>query len=86
MLKTEGGIDFLSVDEQSEEGREILSVIKGEAVERLGYFLNPSELFSSIAKSGAHQPENNGNDSVVIDNFILADLAKVLSNIEQHKQ
>ncbi len=82
LLKTEGGIDFVGVDEQSEKGRGILSVIKEEAVERLGYFLKPSELFSSLAKRGAHQAEDKGDDNVVVDSFILGDLAKVLSNIE----
>lgn len=76
----EDGIDFLDIDEGSEDGEEMLLAIKEESVEELGYFLKPSELFGSIAKRGAHK-EKDGAD--VVDNFILGDLTKVLNSIER---
>ncbi len=48
--------------------------IKLDALENLGYFLKPSELFSELAKRG-----NGGGKH----NFILGDLAAVLTHIEQ---
>lgn len=67
----EDGIEFLDIQEDTEEGIEYLEMIKEEAIEQLGYFLKPSELFSEIAKRGRS------------DNFILEDLTKILRNIEQ---
>jgi len=86
-ILAEDGVDFLSIDEASADGKEMLEAIKEESVEELGYFLKPSELFSSIAKRGAHkvdeEQEEQADDDVVIDNFILDDLTKVLNNIER---
>ncbi|GAB1417125.1 type I restriction-modification system subunit M [Paludibacter sp.] len=45
-------------------------------MEKLGYFLKPSELFSEVAKRG------NGNKEGK-NHFILEDLQKILRNIEQ---
>ena len=74
------GIDFVDIDESSEDGLEMLDELRDELVEELGYFLKPSELFSSIARRGAHKSEQ-GDD--VVDNFILDDLSRVLSSIER---
>ena len=52
---------------------EYLEAIKEEAVEKLGYFLRPEELFSQIAKRGNSEKNN----------FILEDLTAILRNIEQ---
>lgn len=52
---------------------EFLEAIKEEAVEKLGYFLRPEELFSQIAKRGNSEKNN----------FILEDLTAILRNIEQ---
>lgn len=78
-------IDFAAIDEHSADGQDMLAAIKEESVAQLGYFLKPSELFSSITKRGAHKPEdtNNGNDDIIVDNFILDDLTKVLNSIER---
>ncbi len=54
--------------------KEYLEAVKDDALEHLGYFLKPSELFSELARRG------NGNGK---SKFILADLSKVLTNIEQ---
>ena len=78
----EDGIDFTNIDEESEEGQEMLEAIKEESVAQLGYFLKPSELFSSIAKRGAHKVDDEDED-VIIDNFILNNLTKVLNSIER---
>ncbi len=43
-----------------------------EAVDRLGYFLKPAELFHRVAEKGARKE----------DNFILEDLAAILKHIE----
>jgi type I restriction enzyme M protein len=75
-ILTQDKIKYLDIDESSEAGREYLEVIKEEALEKLGYFLKPSELFSEIAKRGNSDKEGE-------DNFILEDLHKILTNIEQ---
>lgn len=65
--------DYCSIDETSDNGKSHLEVIKKDAIETLGYFLKPSELFSAVARRG------NGNTN----NFILEDLTGILRNIEQ---
>ncbi|PWA05606.1 type I restriction-modification system subunit M [Flavobacterium psychrotolerans] len=54
---------------------EIIEAVKEEALEKLGYFLKPDELFSEVAKRG-------NSDVVGISNFILEDLQKILTNIQ----
>lgn len=65
-------IQFRNIEENTKEGEEYIEAIKEEALENLGYFLKPSELFSEIAKRG-----NSGSN-----NFILEDLQKILTNIQ----
>jgi type I restriction enzyme M protein len=62
------GDDFTYIDENSNDGKEMLQAIRGESVIELGYFLKPSELFSSLAKRATDAEE-----------FILADLSTVLN-------
>ena len=71
ILKNDG-LAFDEIDETTPEGKEILAAIQQESVERLGYFLKPSELFHKIAEKGARKT----------DNFILEDLAAILKHIE----
>ena len=52
----------------------LLEAIRYEALDKLGYFLKPSELFSELARRGNAGGKNN---------FILGDLANVLTSIEQ---
>ena len=66
------GLRFEELDEARAEHREILEAIEREAVERLGYYLKPAELFHQVAEKGARE-ENN---------FILEDLAAILKHIE----
>lgn len=76
MLK-EGGdkLKFEEIDESTSEGKEYIEAISHEALETLGYFLKPSELFSQIAKRG-------NSDEEGISNFIIEDLQKILTNIQ----
>lgn len=67
------GLDYETV-ETHEEAEALLEAIKFEALDKLGYFLKPSELFSELAKRGNSAGKNN---------FILGDLANVLTSIEQ---
>ncbi|MFB2895194.1 type I restriction-modification system subunit M [Aerosakkonemataceae cyanobacterium BLCC-F50] len=86
-LLAEDGIDFLEIDETSEEGQEYLEAIREESIATLGYFLKPSELFSSLAKRalGAKRAteENLADEDFESSNFILDDLAQVLNSIER---
>jgi len=54
--------------------KELLIAIKEEAINKLGYFLEPSELFSELARRGNADGKSK---------FILDDLTKVLTHIEQ---
>ena len=71
-LLKEDGIDYLSLNENSSEGKEYLEAVQEEAIVQLGYFLKPSELFSEVAKRG-------NSDT---NNFILEDLTQILRNVE----
>ncbi|HBF88051.1 MAG TPA: type I restriction-modification system subunit M [Bacteroidales bacterium] len=77
----EDGITYMSIDENSADGKKILEAIKEEALGKLGYYLKPSELFSEVAKRGnANVVDENAE---VQSNFILQDLKKILTSIEQ---
>lgn len=67
------GITYGDLREGTDEGEEYLDAIRAEAVEELGYFLRPSELFEAVAAKGAQK----GN------NFILDDLSRILTNIQK---
>jgi type I restriction enzyme M protein len=71
ILKNDG-IQFDQIDDTTKQGKEMLDAIEEEAIERLGYFLKPSELFHKVAEKGAQKQ----------DNFILEDLTAVLKHIE----
>lgn len=62
---------FDAIDENTDEGKEYLEAIQEEAIDHLGYFLKPSELFHVLAQKG-----ENGE-------FILEALSEVLNHIEQ---
>ena len=69
------GIIYKEIDENSTNGQQYLEAIREETLEKLGYFLKPSELFSTIAAKG-----NSDSGS---DTFILEDLTGILNSIEQ---
>jgi type I restriction enzyme M protein len=68
--------EYSKLDEELEvviEGKNelVIDLFKDEAIENLGYFLKPSELFNVLAEKG-----NTGG-------FILEDLSEILAHIEQ---
>ena len=86
-ILAEDGIDFLGIDEESEEGQEYLAAIAEESIEQLGYFLKPSELFSALAKRAlgnqADKAEVSDEELEKSSVFILGDLTDVLNSIER---
>jgi type I restriction enzyme M protein len=68
------GILYKDIDESTPEGGKYLKAIQAEALDTLGYFLKPSELFSEMARRGNADGKHK---------FILDDLVKVLNNIAQ---
>ena len=70
-------IKYRDIQENSKKGQEYIEAIKEESLEKLGYFLKPSELFGEVAKRG----NGNGNKDKE-SNFILEDLQKILTNIQ----
>lgn len=74
LILDQDGIKYRDIDENSEKGKQYLEAVKEEALEKLGYFLKPSELFGEIAKRGNSDKEGENN-------FILEDLTKILINI-----
>jgi type I restriction enzyme M protein len=70
-------IKYKDIKEKTNQGKEYIEAIREEGVEKLGYFLKPSELFREVAKRG------NGENEEDESNFILEDLQKILINIQQ---
>lgn len=66
-------LKYVDVENQKNK-KEILAAVKDEAIHKLGYFLKPSELFSELARRGNAEGKSK---------FILDDLSKVLTSIEQ---
>ena len=60
--------------EKHKDKKVLLAAVKEEALDKLGYFLKPSELFSELARRGNAEGKSK---------FILDDLSKVLTSIEQ---
>jgi type I restriction enzyme M protein len=68
-------ISFRDINWNDPNGKEYIEVIREESLEKLGYFLRPDELFSEVAKRGNSDVEG-------VNNFILEDLQKILTNIQ----
>lgn len=66
-------IKYLDLEKHKDK-KAYLDEVKHAALDKLGYFLKPNELFSELAKRGNAEGKSK---------FILDDLAKVLTNIEQ---
>ena len=77
-------LKFAQINEATAEGQAYINALEDAAVNELGYFLKPSELFHAIAMKGSNQLDTNNEG--VNHNFILADLTKILKNIEQSTQ
>ena len=69
-LLVEDKLIYTNLDEKKDT--EYLEAIKEDAIEQLGYFLKPNELFSAVAQRG----------NADTNNFILEDLTTILRNIE----
>ena len=67
-LLKEDNLLYNQIDENSSKGRDYLEAIQEESLDALGYFLKPSQLYSSIAQR---------NDS------IIEELQTILNSIEQ---
>ncbi len=76
-------IKFREINLKTNNSKEFIEAIKEEALEKLGYFLKPKELFTEIAKRGMG---DNEDDVDKFDegktNLILEDLQKILVNIQ----
>lgn len=68
-------LQFRDLKGNNTDGAEIIEAVKEEALEKLGYFLKPEELFTEVAKRGNSDVEG-------VSNFILEDLQKILTNIQ----
>ena len=66
-------IDYSDLKGKTKEEKEQIEAIKFEALNELGYFLKPSELFHFVAQRGVKDSNDN----------ILEDLQNILSNIER---
>lgn len=58
------------------KAEEDINAIKEESLEKLGYFLPPCDLFSSLAQKGNADKDGESN-------FIIEDLQRILGDIEQ---
>jgi len=79
-LKQEN-IKYAELKDDGRTGTQYIKALEEAALDELGYFLKPEELFHAIAMKGSNQldSEKAGESH----NFILGDLAKILKNIEQ---
>ncbi len=68
-------INYRELKENAKQAAEYIEAIREESLEKLGYFLKPSELFSEVAIRGNSDIEGESN-------FILEDLQKILNNIQ----
>ena len=66
------GLTYDELEEDSPKGQEYLSAVRDMALEQVGFFLKPSELFSEMVRRSNAEGE---------ENFILEDLTAVLNNI-----
>lgn len=73
-LLIEDELDYTDIQESTQKGKKMIEAVRTEALDALGYFLKPSELFQVVAKRGEALTGANG--------FILEDLTKILNNIQ----
>ncbi len=76
-------IKFRDITPKTKDGAEFIEAIKEEALDKLGYFLKPEELFAEVAKRGQGDNEDDVDKfDASKTNFILEDLQKILINIQ----
>jgi type I restriction enzyme M protein len=80
------GIKFKDITPKTENSAAFIEAVREDALEKLGYFLSPNELFSELAKRGMGNNEDEGDNMDSNDAinrvFILDDLQKILINIQ----
>ena len=89
---------YKNIDEATEKGQKYLKHMQVMALQSLGYFLKPSELFSTLVERGMLEDEkddaeNEDEEEEEADNygetsssFILEDLRDILRQIETSTQ
>jgi len=76
-------VKFRDITPKTANGTAFIEAIKEEALEKLGYFLKPEELFTEVAKRGKGENEDDVDKfDESKTNFILEDLQKILINIQ----
>ncbi len=75
-------IRFREITPRTAQASDFLEAIKEEALEKLGYFLKPEELFTEVARRGMGNNEDVDQFDETKTNFILEDLQKILTNIQ----
>ncbi len=73
-------LKYAELDENTATGKEYIQALEDAALDELGYFLKPAELFHAIAMRGNNSTDENTSAST--NNFILGDLTRILKNIE----
>lgn len=79
---------YTDIPEGTAEGDKYLEVMESKALKTLGFFLKPSELFSSLVARGTAgqdadgEAEGDKEEAETSDNFILEDLGNILKHIE----
>ncbi|WP_457644722.1 type I restriction-modification system subunit M [Persephonella sp.] len=73
-LLKEDGLEYIELDENKPEHKELIEAIEEESLENLGFFLKPHELFRYLVMKG--------EGKLGKDTFILEDLHKTLKAIE----
>ncbi len=77
------GIQFRDITPRMENGGAFIEAIREEALEKLGYFLRPEELFSEVARRGMGENEDDVDKfDESKTHFILEDLQKILINVQ----
>lgn len=77
-ILSEDAINYKEIQEATEEGQAYLDAVRDVSVEKIGYFLRPSELFSSIAMLGQASESNS--------NFLSSFNDKINAQIEKMKE
>lgn len=75
-------VKFREITPAMPDFEDYLKAIKEEALEKLGYFLKPEELFSEIALRGKGENHENEQFDEEKTGFILEDVQKILLNIQ----
>ena len=81
-ILSEEAINYKEIQEATEEGPAYLDAVRDVSVEKLGYFLRRSELFSSIAMQG-QASESNSNFLSSVNDKIDAHIEKMKGLLQQ---